>query len=144
MRGRVLISFKMRKSIHDTVEKIKKNRDNSEEISFETMVMQNALKFYAENFWIVTVWYSKYILTNIHERSFLTASGGFSNWCYLDGDLSQSNIERQLITGRFHSITEYLTVTIKWSSWIWYIYSVLDRPAWFKNDPVVWYNIFSD
>ena len=49
-QGRVLISFKMRKSIHDTVEKIKKNRDNSEEISFETMVMQNALKFYAENF----------------------------------------------------------------------------------------------
>ena len=40
----------MRKSIHETVEKIKKNRDNSEEISFETMVMQNALKFYAENF----------------------------------------------------------------------------------------------
>ena len=40
----------MRKPIHDTVEKIKKNRDNSEEISFETMVMKNALKFYAENF----------------------------------------------------------------------------------------------
>merc|ERR1712150_53092 len=39
-----------RKSIDDTIERIKKKRDNCVEMSFEEMVMKNALKFYADNF----------------------------------------------------------------------------------------------
>ena len=42
--------LKVRKSIDDTIERIKKKKDNSNEMSFEEMVMKNALKFYADNF----------------------------------------------------------------------------------------------
>lgn len=42
--------FQARKSIDDTIERIKKKRDNSVELSFEEMVMKNALKFYQDNF----------------------------------------------------------------------------------------------